>query len=163
MILFLDFDGVLHPDEVYITRSGPQLRGDGELFMWTPLLDELLQHFPKVSIVLSTSWVRQLGFSKAKKRLPPSLQAKIVGSTWHSSMEKDLSHIVWWDQATRHDQIVRYIARSQVTDWIALDDDAQGWDSAHSHRLVLAQSLHGLSDPLTLARLKDLLIENSGD
>ena len=163
MILFLDFDGVLHPDAVYITRSGPRLRGDGELFMWTPLLDELLQHFPKVRIVLSTSWVRQLGFSRAKKRLPPSLQSKIVGSTWHSSMEKDLSNAIWWDDATRHDQIARYVARSQVTDWIAIDDDAKGWDSAHSHRLVLAQPTRGLSDPLTLAKLKDLLVESGGD
>ena len=32
-VLFLDFDGVLHPDEVYLTRRGPELRAPGELFM----------------------------------------------------------------------------------------------------------------------------------
>lgn len=39
MILFLDFDGALHQDEVYLTRDGPQLRGSGDLFMWAPILE----------------------------------------------------------------------------------------------------------------------------
>ncbi len=38
MILFLDFDGVLHPDAVYLTRRGVELRAPGELFMWAPIL-----------------------------------------------------------------------------------------------------------------------------
>lgn len=38
MLLFLDYDGVLHPDEVYLKRGRPVLRGPGELFMWVPHL-----------------------------------------------------------------------------------------------------------------------------
>jgi hypothetical protein len=162
MILFLDFDGVLHPDEVYITRGGPKLRCDGELFMWATVLEDILHDFPNVKIVLSTSWVRQLGFAKAKKRLPVFLQTKIVGSTWHSSMAKDLSNTVWWDEATRHDQIARYVARSHVRDWVALDDDAQGWHPDHIDRLVVAQPMLGLSDLVTQLKLKSLLRPNGG-
>ena len=32
-VLFLDFDGVLHPDAVFLTRQRPALRSEGELFM----------------------------------------------------------------------------------------------------------------------------------
>jgi len=36
VILFLDFDGVLHPDAVYLRHSGQiELRTEGELFMWS--------------------------------------------------------------------------------------------------------------------------------
>jgi len=65
MILFLDFDGVLHPDEVYLVHGRPVLRDDGSLFMWAPLLAEALTPFPDVQIVLSTSWVRELSFKRA--------------------------------------------------------------------------------------------------
>ncbi|KFE52123.1 HAD domain-containing protein [Pseudomonas syringae] len=160
MILFLDFDGVLHPDEVYITKTGPKLRSAGELFMWADLLDQLLYDFPAVRIVLSTSWVRHIGFSKAKKRLPLRIQVRVVGSTWHSSMERELSDVIWWDQATRHDQIARYVARSGVTQWVALDDDARGWDAGHLHRLVLTDPAQGLSNPSTLIKLRKRLSPN---
>lgn len=42
MILFLDFDGVLHPDAAYLVRGRPVLRAAGELFMWAPLLAAVL-------------------------------------------------------------------------------------------------------------------------
>lgn len=47
MFLFLDFDGVLHPEPLY---------GDGELFCRLPLLEALLREFPEVSIVVSSTW-----------------------------------------------------------------------------------------------------------
>lgn len=147
MILFLDFDGVLHPDEVFITPTGPQLRGSGELFMWAPLLEETLVSHPDVKIVLSTSWVRQLGFSKAKKRLPPSLQARVIGSTWHSSMSKEWADQIWWDQTSRHGQILKYVARARITKWLALDDDAEGWSKDKLNLLLLTDPEKGLTTP----------------
>ncbi len=41
-LLFLYFDGVLHPGVVYQTRQGVELRADGELFMWASLLSKAL-------------------------------------------------------------------------------------------------------------------------
>ena len=38
MILFLDYDGVLHPDHVYLVSGRPVPRADGELLMWAPIL-----------------------------------------------------------------------------------------------------------------------------
>ncbi len=36
MILFLDFDGVLHPDAALLVNGRPTLKADGELMMWAP-------------------------------------------------------------------------------------------------------------------------------
>ena len=42
MILFLDFDGVLHPARAVMGQRGPELAGDGSLFIWAEPLGELL-------------------------------------------------------------------------------------------------------------------------
>jgi len=77
-VLFLDFDGVLHPDAVFMTQNGPTLRAEGSLFMWSDLLVEALEDFPHVQVVLSTSWVRHLGFSRARSYLPARLKARVI-------------------------------------------------------------------------------------
>ncbi|MBI6814935.1 hypothetical protein YA0032_28015 [Pseudomonas amygdali] len=79
-VLFLDFDGVLHPDAVYLSSSGPILRDEGELFMWAPNLENVLEQFPSVSLVLSTSWVRHLGFKRAKNYLSTALSSRVVNA-----------------------------------------------------------------------------------
>lgn len=145
MILFLDYDGVLHPDEVFLTKSGPKLCSAGQLFMWAPILEELLRPYPEIQIVLSTSWVRHLGFTKAKNRLSEELQGRVVGSTWHSSMGKNWADQIWWDQSSRYRQILRYVTRAMATEWIALDDDAANWPSKYRSRLVHVAGAAGLS------------------
>ncbi|MFX5057514.1 HAD domain-containing protein, partial [Acinetobacter baumannii] len=78
--MFLDFDGVLHPDEVYRVGERIVLRMDGfSLFEWSEVLDELMEPYPALQIVLATSWVRQLGFDVARAYLPDSLQRRVVG------------------------------------------------------------------------------------
>lgn len=154
MILFLDFDGVLHPEDVYMTPSGPSLRSSGSLFMWASILEAELVAYPNVEIVLSTSWVRQLDFHRAKKRLPEGLQKRVTGSTWHSSMAKIWADQNWWDSASRYGQIMRYVSRTGVTHWIALDDDGEGWAAVHKDRLVLTDGLMGLSSAAVLSELR---------
>jgi hypothetical protein len=152
-MLFLDFDGVLHPDEVYLTRTGPKLRTTGELFMWAPLLVEALARYPEVRIVLSTSWVRNLGFDRARKRLPDALKARVVGATWHSSMAKGWADQDQWDQGSRHDQILRYAARANLSEWLALDDDSVDWKAQHHWNLVQTDPGKGLSDRRVITTL----------
>ena len=158
MILFLDFDGVLHPDEVWLTNGRLKLEGDGHLFMWAGLLADVLNDFPSIQIVLSTSWARQFGYSRAKKHLPPGLRNRVIGATWHSSMGKqdglNRPHAVtWWDAATRYEQIKRYAVRAKQTDWIAIDDQPEGWRADDRDKLVQTNSDTGLSDPAMVALL----------
>ena len=50
MILFLDYDGVLHPDSAYLVRGRPVLRATGSLFMWVEPLSSLLVGHPHVQM-----------------------------------------------------------------------------------------------------------------
>jgi hypothetical protein len=143
-ILFLDYDGVLHPNEVYL-YSGPrlELRADGHtLFEHGELLCTLLAPHPQVRIVLSTSWVSALRcFNDAKNYLPPALQARVIGSTWHSTQDR-----YRWDAMTRYEQIMGYVLRHRLPNWLALDDDNAGWPRNQRHRLVHTDEWGGLGD-----------------
>ncbi len=158
MILFLDFDGVLHPDAVYLERGRPVLRTDGELFMWSRHLVDALASAPHIRIVLSTSWARELRFARARDYLPAELRPKVIGATWHSGMATDDEHRplgrdTWWDTATRYQQIRRYVDRAGLTDWIAVDDQPEGWAAADRDKLVATDSSLGLSAPSARVRL----------
>ncbi len=158
MILFLDFDGVLHPDAVYLTRHGVELRAEGELFMWAPILEKLLDDCPHIKVVLSTSWARELGFSKAKKRLPESIRARVIGATWHSGEATGWPDQIKWDVLSRFEQIMRYCGRARVTDWLALDDDDRGWPDDQRHHLLYCDpntGLAGLDYDATRAALRE--------
>lgn len=158
MILFLDYDGVLHPDAAYLVRGRPELRADGELFMWAGHLVDVLASAPHVRIVLSTSWARELRFARARDYLPAELRPMVIGATWHSGMATDDEHRplgrdTWWDAATRYQQIRRYVDRAGITDWIAVDDQPEGWADADRDKLVATDSNLGLSAPSARVRL----------
>lgn len=146
-VLFLDFDGVLHPDAVFRTRKGLQLRSEGHLFMWAPLLAQALIEQPQINIVLSTTWVRHLGYQRARSYLPDVIQDRVIGATWHSSMARNWAVQSWWDNASRYEQICRYAARANLTDWLAIDDDVSGWPAEAWSRLVPCDGKLGLSQP----------------
>jgi len=144
MILFLDFDGVLHSSEVYLVKREPVLRAEEgmTLFQHAPLLIEALEQRPDIQIVLSTSWVARLGFDRAKGYLPAALQARVIGATWHRHagvLKND------WFLLSRHVQIESYFRRHRATHWLAIDDDAKGWPESERRHLVYCEDpAHGI-------------------
>lgn len=154
MILFLDFDGVLHPDAVYLTKRGIELRAEGELFMWSSLLSDALTNHPDIRIVLSTSWARQISYDNARKALPPALRSRVIGATWHSAMGRCWPDRIPWDLQTRYNQIATYLNRLPYPmPWLAVDDDDEGWPDDQREHLVLTDSMQGLSKPGVLDEL----------
>lgn len=149
MLLFLDFDGVLHPDEVYMIRGRPTLRAEGSLFMWVDVLEKTLSPYPQIEIVLATSWVRWRSYSRTCKALPEVLRTRIVGATWHSRMDPRE-----WAELTRYQQIRRYLRRRHNVEWLALDDDDEGWGHADINRLICTDPEQGISNPETQWRLQ---------
>ncbi len=146
MILYLDFDGVLHHYNVYRDdHNRMYLRGMGELFEHNARLEQLLDPYPQVKIVLSTTWVRTKGFSYSCNRLPKSLRQRVVGATWHSQMRQDGAWLDWWiHRATRYEQIIHDVSRRQPSDWMALDDDVRGWPGEAKDHLIACDSELGL-------------------
>lgn len=73
-VLYLDFDGVLHPAPVYRHHKrgiyfGVEHSGH-KLFENVSALVAALAPYPAVSVVLSTSWVHVLGYSRARSFYP---------------------------------------------------------------------------------------------
>lgn len=160
MLVFLDFDGVLHPDEVYLHGKQVELRSNGQLFMWAPELITAIDGLD-VQIVLSTSWVRHLGFRKARKALPEALSRLVIGATWHSAMRlKEAGPQFLWDLQTRYEQIQTYLDRLPSTPrWCAIDDDVRGWPSGkRSHLIDTAPGL-GLSCVQAQGALRERLLQ----
>lgn len=150
--LFLDFDGVLHPDEVYRVGERIVLRMDGfNLFEWSEVLSELIAPYSELQIVLSTSWVRQLGFEVARAYLPESLQRRVVGATWHETVPRG------WDKLTRYQQIQLNVLRHRHLRWLAIDDDGIGWSDEHRSNIVVTDSLLGLGAASAQDELRDKL------
>jgi hypothetical protein len=153
--LYLDFDGVLHHENVRVSnRGGPYLQAPPryQLFQHADMLAELLAPYPELLIVLSTSWAVRYGVATAASRLPEALQDRVIGGTFHSKHMRESEFL----ELHRGQQVTADVARRQPRDWLALDDDEEGWgSSAHHH--VLTHMYEGISDPEVLALLKTKL------
>lgn len=141
MIIFLDFDGVLHPDAVYRPRNKPlQLRAAGELFMHASILEDALSPYPQAKVVLSTSWVKVLGYDRTVKKMPLKLAERVIGATWHDRMNEMGRDPFDW--MTRYQQIEAHVMRNAVEKWIAIDDLHSGkedWPACEIDKLVLTR------------------------
>lgn len=155
VVLFLDFDGVLHPDATFQTKQGIELRAPGELMMHAGILHDILRDIPLVKICLSTSWVRLLGYRRARAALPAELQLQTVSATWHSRMRETARE--GYDLFSRYEQICGAVTRSGVTRWIAVDDDPEFSWPANDERLVRCNSQRGLGSESTQSDLRTKL------
>jgi hypothetical protein len=154
-ILYLDFDGVLHPEHCYWhPRKGPYLKAPGHsLFEHLALLERLLEAHPKVRIVLSTTWVQTYQFSETARKLGPSLSPRVIGATYHTGMDKE-----GFRDMPRGLQVLGDVARRQPSAWVALDDDPTGWPANARDKLVLTHGLHGLGEERAQLELKAKLM-----
>lgn len=155
LLLYLDFDGVLHHENVLWSRTlGAYLSAPDQykIFQHIGLLETLLAPYPQVRIILSTSWVRRYGCSKTAKQLGPRLRQRVVGATFHSRMNEDL-----FIDKPRGQQVSEDVQRRKPLDWIALDDDGDGWPPESAGKFIKTHNKDGISAPEVLERLKAAL------
>ena len=151
-ILFLDFDGVLHPGKAHLVDGKVVLKCDGiGLFEWAPILSDLLAPHPEIQIMLSTSWVEVFGLDDARDFLPDSLSERVIGATWTKRVRNE------WKRCSRFEQIRRAAFREKIERWIAIDDDVLHWPQSWAERLVAADSDLGLGWQKTQDELRDRL------
>jgi hypothetical protein len=106
MIIFLDFDGCLHP-------SPPDNRG---YFCHLERFESVLRDFPSVSVVISSSWREVRPADELIEFFSEDIQERIVGFT------PVLSHT---PDYPRFSEIRTWIAEEDYCGpWIALDDAA---------------------------------------
>ena len=157
LIIYLDFDGVLHHENVlWHPRIGAYLRApDGYvLFQHAELLERVLAPYPSVQIVLSTSWVRRYGVTKSAKNLRPSLRARVIAATFHSQMNEEA-----FSALPRGRQVVNDAGRRKPRRWLALDDDHTDWPAEYLDHFIRTHEHEGISDPAVLAELERKLAE----
>jgi hypothetical protein len=157
LVLYLDFDGVLHHENVYWhPKRGAYIKAPARytLFQHAPLLEQLLAPYPDIKIVLSTSWVGVYSCAKASKRLPQSLCERVIGATFHSKMDRDQFYA-----APRGMQVWGDVVRRHPKDWIALDDDDLHWPKWCLDKYVKTHEYEGISDPLVFAEIERKLAD----
>jgi hypothetical protein len=147
MLLFLNFDGVLHPNAVRFDRKlSPALDAPGHrLFESNHALAEVVTDFTTLRLVLNTWWTYFLGFDESLRRLPKPLSSRVSGSILqHVSFCPSLPHrIALATEAVRN-----------VSEPVLILDHADARYPKHVLRVtLLLEPQIGLADPRAVQAL----------
>lgn len=121
-VIFLDFDGVLHPVEAGSLGL--------EYFCWLPVLYELLAKHADVRVVVHSTWRYEYSDEQLQTLLGP-VGTKFVGSTPRGPRELAIETVLQANKSIRHHLVL---------------DDAREEFSGTRVNLVLTDSQLGLSD-----------------
>ena len=118
MILFLDFDGVLHP--FFPREDLPD--AENQHLSYLPRFAAVLQDFPTVRLVIASDWRKRHTLDELRS-LFGDLGSRIVGTT--PVLEK--IGLDW--TGCRQREVLAYLEAEKLDGmrWIALDDDAENY------------------------------------
>lgn len=152
-ILFLGYNGCLHPDGVRHVNGEPVLHVDGHaLFEHADLLAELLEPYPDVQIVLTTTWARIYGLEGAKAFLPAALRNRVVGTTYEFAGD-----MLDWAELSEFDKVMRYVEGHRIRAWLALSCDKYYWPEAFRKNRVWVYKRVGLGEDRARVELAEKL------
>lgn len=116
MILFLDFDGVLHPFFPRRDRSD----AENQLFSYLPRLEGVLRDFPEWRVVIASSWRENRPWANVIQAFSPDIVDRIIGATPVIKVKEPP-----YPRHPRHSEVLAYLDANdlQGVRWIALDDD----------------------------------------
>jgi hypothetical protein len=146
LILFSDFDGVFHAADDAVLDDTGRIVSNERLFVWLPILVDILEPYPEVRIVVSSDWRRRLDDENLKRVLGP-LGARFAGivETWGAS---------------RADEILTEVRRRKLTHWLAIDDHPSVMiASRRDARFIPCMPDTGLSAPAVQSALGRRLAE----
>lgn len=154
-VLFLDYDGVLHPSEVWVDRDGRAFLDQAfvdaghALFEHADALAQVLTGI-RVDVVLATSWAKAYGTDHAAAYLPPALRERVVGSVYGRGRIRA--------ERSRYQVISDFVQRCAIDRWLAVDDDTWDWPQREREHLVAANGLGLTAEDLVeiSARLRAL-------
>lgn len=142
--LFLDFDGVLHSEDDAQLDAGGKLIPNPRLFIWRPVLVEILAPYPDVEIIVSSDWRRVLDDDELRRMLGP------LGERFKGVVESF--------GRSRAGQILVEVRQRKLTDWLAIDDHPTvARESRRDPRFIPCNPVTGLSDPDVQMKLREAL------
>jgi hypothetical protein len=135
MLLFLDFDGVMHPS--FCVEQNFFCRG--------ALFADAMREHPGASIVISSSWRHFHSLEELCAFFPADIAARIIGTTKQS------------DSRPRHEEILDYLGDCSGLhiSWVALDDSRFEFP-ARCPNLILCDGRVGLTE-VDVTRLHNLI------
>lgn len=150
LILFLDFDGTLHPlRETYKDARGRELTRSysGPRLVHAPRLAEMLVPYgERIEIVISSWWAYDRSIDDIRALLPSALAARVSDCIWLSELITDTPSEYLSANASRHACIAAWLERRRPSwfgPWLALDDDNRDWPEHDAAHLVLANGTLG--------------------
>jgi hypothetical protein len=141
-ILFLDFDGVLHPyspwphDEVV----------RGQYFIHLPRLEGVLRDFAEVQVVIASDWRLYQPLEKLRTFFSEDIRPRVSGTT---TLERSTSEEV----GQRQIQAEQYLRKHNLVhaQWVAVDDTPANYLTGA--RVVLCEDQFGAREEAALRRL----------
>ena len=154
IVLFLDFDGVTHPEPCFQDNVMCRLG----------LIEDVLREYPIVSIVISSSWRDHYTLDELRQHFAVDLRARVVGVTpslknpspvRRSGIGTAEAHACDWEMEAwlvanrpaaheREWEIETWLTanRPPGTPWLAIDDRPE-WFKPQSPNLLLTDSKQG--------------------
>ncbi|MBV1777369.1 hypothetical protein KSF73_16735 [Burkholderiaceae bacterium DAT-1] len=141
MILFLDFDGVLHPECSESVQAGIQE------FCHLPRFEGVMRDYPHVDIVISSMWRELQPLDALKAYFSPDFAHRLIDVT--PTVPREAGKYL---PAQREQEILAWLnANGRIhAPWIALDD-AEWQFRDHRDHLVACQSSIGLDATVEVA------------
>ncbi len=163
--LFVDYDGTLHRGRGLLDVSGQiSLDTGNPPLEFAPLLESLLGPYPRVEVVLTTSWLDTLSIEKVVSYLPLSLAKRVVGTT--HGIRPRFGYVL--DGSARTYIIRSYVFEHRLKNWLAIDDSVSGAYHLSTDflrlepHLVLLDPRQGINCPVSRRRIEDWLVEVHG-
>lgn len=164
--LFVDYDGTLHRGRGLLDASGRVSLDTGHpTFEFAPLLESLLNPYPRVEIVLTTSWLDVLPVEKVVAYLPPLLAKRVVGTT--RGFKPRFGYLL--DGSARTYIIRSYVFEHHLKNWLAVDDSVYGAYHLSADflplepHLVLLDPRQGIASLESQRRIREWLAEVHAD
>lgn len=110
--LFLDFDGVLHPEFCHESRH----------FSCLPFLEQVLRQVPDVDVVISSTWRLQWPVEQLRSRFSPDVAHRVIGATpQFTDLEDVPDSLLGYEREAECQAWLRAHDRA-VFPWLAVDD-----------------------------------------
>lgn len=144
MIIFLDFDGVLH--------------GYGQpSFQHLPAFEAILRSNPHVEVVFSTSWREHHVLDRLRSFFSEDIRPRLIGVTPFLDVNREPPYVDF----VRHKEILLWLGAQQNPrgqEWVALDDDHREFPP-NCPELITCNPKQGLGDTEVIEKLKKRLLK----
>jgi len=141
-VLFLDFDGVVHPGPALVGATGEHPSLATPHFGWLPALLKTLRPYPDIRVVVHSTW--RLNYDEDELReILSALGDRYVGAT--PTGERYPSILQWLE------------ANPDVTSYRILDDEPHEFPQPLPEQLIVCDPTLGVTGVEVVAALRDWL------